>query len=221
VPNSNASTRLRLTARAARWLRGFQLACVWLTFSCCAEQADADGQTSGEQARLAFLALAVQQLDEQSARLSERLALHFQLAPAEFSLTCPAPWRDVEPIGAGLWACRTPQALKDGFWPNCNLTKSEVSVGLDPKHYFETALSGSPQLRAAARGSQRTLSLHGLPAYQAVYTHRLSAMPLQVLATVLLRDTHVYALTCTAAPAEFASVEPVFRRIADSLRVLR
>lgn len=178
---------------------------------CCA--CGAQSGDAAEGARISQLEAKVSALEStvQSARNPE----------LGFVVQCPAPWRTLGPVGDAVWACRKPQALADGFWPNCNVTEAAIEPSpapLSAKQPFEASLMSAPELQRARRVSERDSRLGGQPAFEAVYEHDLMQKPLRVLATLAVHDGRAYAVSCAAPPAAFAAHEPMFRSITQSFR---
>jgi hypothetical protein len=136
-----------------------------------------------------------------------------------FALRCPAPWQELGALGQGLWGCRPPEPLAGGFYPNCNLTRSQVRAGLTPQQYFASATAASAQLSAALQLGGRTLQVHERSAYEASFEHSLTGSPLRVLATVFVAGTQAYAITCSAPPSAFDALAARFRDIAGSFQL--
>jgi hypothetical protein len=140
-------------------------------------------------------------------------------AAAGFTLDCRAPWRELGPVGPGLWACRTAEPAPGGFFPNCNLTSAPLAAGESPELYYERAVESSAQLAAARQLGGRSLLVHGRLAYEASFEHDSTGTRLQVLTSLIADGERIYAITCSAPPASFDAVAPRFREIAASFEL--
>lgn len=138
---------------------------------------------------------------------------------ARFSAHCPEAWQVVGAIAGGLWGCRAPAPAAKSFHPNCNVTRSWVAAGTEPEHYFKSAVTGSPQLKAAKSLGGHSIVVHGRAAYQASFDHRLLGPPMRVLATVFVEGEQAYALTCTAPVPNYSAYAAQFREIAGSFEL--
>jgi hypothetical protein len=136
-----------------------------------------------------------------------------------FRIECPAPWRELGPIGQGLWGCRTPDALPDGFYPNCNVTSASLDAPMDAAEYYRTALRESPLLSAATRLSERTFTAHGRAGYEASFEHDTTGRRLRVLASLFVAERQVYVVTCSAPPEVFDRELARFRAISASFQL--
>jgi hypothetical protein len=136
-----------------------------------------------------------------------------------YTIACQAPWQELGPVGQALWGCRTPEPMAGGFFPNCALTTSRIPAGLSAEQYYEHTRSRSAQLSAARRLGGRAIVLHGRPAYEASFEQDTTGTPLRVLASMLVDDEQIYAITCTAPPDSFDAVTAHFREIVASFQL--
>jgi hypothetical protein len=191
----------------------------------CASACAKDQERAQQLARIEALEQQVRQLHDRLATMSVLLdsvtkPAHPSAAGArEFRIACPKPWQELGAIEQTAWACRSPQASSDGAWPNCNVTLGPTRAGISPKEYFTLAMSGSPQLQAAQRISERSSTLANQPSYEAIYEHHLMPFPLRVLSQTLVRGERVFAISCSASPENFAQVESTFRQIISSFQL--
>jgi len=132
-----------------------------------------------------------------------------------YQIECVPPWRELGPIGQGLWGCQVPEPLPNGFYPNCNLTSSRVQVDLTAQGYYEAA-SRSPQLIGARQLGARAIRLRHQAAYEGIFEHELGGAPLRVLATIVVREGRAFAITCSAPGPSFDTFVAHFRAIAAS-----
>jgi hypothetical protein len=207
--------------RVRRWLwssalalSGLAAAMVWyLGLLDAAEREPTHAQLAGLERR-------VQALQERAQR---ELPLRAALNPAgetdwlpNYMIECAAPWRELGAIGQGLWGCQAPEPQPSGFYPNCNLTSAPVKPGLSAQAYYEAHSAAGQPLSAAGQLGGRTLRLGRRTAYEGSFEHRLTGIPLRVLATIVIEDARVFAITCSAPPAVFETFAPRFREIASS-----
>lgn len=140
-------------------------------------------------------------------------------APHGYTIQCRAPWQALGPIGQGLWGCRTPEPLPSGFYPNCNLTSSRIAPGLTPQQYYQSTTERSAQLTAARQLGGRAIVVRGRAAYEVSFEHESTGIPLRVLASLFVEGDRVYAVTCSAPPANFDAFASRFRQIAASFEL--
>lgn len=169
---------------------------------------------SSNEARLDALEAKVEMLEVGEAQ-EQAAAVR---AAATFDIDCPAPWQPLGPAAESVWTCRANRPSEGGLWPNCNVTMGPATQNTNPQQYFEQSLASVPQLKAARRLNDRSVSLGGVPAHEAVYEHDLLGRPLRVLATVGVIGTRVYAVSCSAAPEAFSSNLVAFGQITQSFR---
>jgi hypothetical protein len=169
--------------------------------------------------RLVGLGQRVEALEARAESLAQ-LQAAFE-APAEeawlptYRIDCAPPWRELGPIGQGLWGCQAPEPLPNGFYPNCNLTSSRVQAGATAQSYYEAA-SRSSQLTAARQLGGQAIRVGHDAAYEGSFEHELGGPPLRVLATVVIRQQRAFAITCSAPSPNFDAFAPRFRVIAAS-----
>jgi hypothetical protein len=170
------------------------------------------GQLDGLGRRIETLQARAEALEQLQAALTP---------PAEeewlptYRIECPPQWREMGPIGQGLWGCQAPDPLPNGFHPNCNLTSSPVEAGVTAQSYYEAA-SRSPQLATARQLGGRAVRLRHQAAYEGSFEHQLGGAPLRVLATVVVLEQRSFAVTCSAPVPSFDQFDTIFRQIAAS-----
>lgn len=167
--------------------------------------------------------LRIERMEQRLAQLRASFAQTLgagapRLAPS-FSASCPQPWQVVGAIEGGLWGCRAPAPATKAFHPNCNVTRSWVAAGTEPEQYYVTAVAASAQLSAAKQLAGKTITVHGRPAYQASFEHRLLGSPMRVVATMFVAGQRAYALTCTAPERKFDTFAGQFLEIAASFEI--
>src|SRR6185503_1823327 len=127
----------------------------------------------------------VETLEARAERLAQVQAALTPPAKPEllpnYHIACLPPWRELGPIGQGLWGCQAPEPLPNGFYPNCNLTTSRVQADVTAQGYYEAA-SRSPQLMGARQLGGRAVHLLHQAAYEGSFEHELGGAPLRVLA---------------------------------------
>ena len=202
-------------------IRSFRLTWVLCSalLSACTGQAV---EPASDDARIAALETKLQAFSrqlEQQRGADPAQALATLAANAAFDIECPAPWRELGPVGDAIWTCRAAQPSAAGLWANCNVTLGTTEPSLSPKQYFEESLAGVPQLKAARRLSARDTALGIVPAFESVYEHDLLGKPLRVLATLGVLSDRAYAVNCSAAPEDFAAHEAQFRKVTQSFQV--
>jgi len=169
-------------------------------------------EVAGLESRVEALQARAEALAQQQAALTP---------PAEeewlptYRIECAAPWRELGPIGQGLWGCQAPEPLPNGFYPNCNLTSSQVEAGVTAQSYYDATIR-SPQLAAARQRGGRAVRLRHQAAYEGSFEHELGGAPLRVLATVVTLDQRSFVITCSAPSPSFDEFAPRFRAIAGT-----
>ena len=187
---------------------------------CCAGLCGDVAGCAGDRERLDVLEHEVNQLREQVAKLKAVAAPEPPTAPEAdrplpFKLACPQPLQRYALLGSSLWTCRSPVSSPEGLYPQCNVV-FQPQVAIEPRDYFEYALSAAPQLHATQSFQSKPAEVHGAPSFEGSFDAQLNPVPLKALGRLMPQRDITYAVTCIAPASVYANYEPAFRQILDS-----
>jgi hypothetical protein len=202
--------------------KGNHLGAAWRCgVACCVALTGGVAACSSERERLDALEHEVNQLREQLAKLKATSDPEPPSAPepAEprlpFKLSCPTPLRRYAALGNSLWTCRSSKPSPEGVYPQCNVV-FQPQVAIEPRDYFEFALSATPQLTATQNFRSQPVQVNGAPSFEASFDVVPSSAPLKLLGRLMPQGEITYAVTCSAPASSYANYERAFRQIVDS-----
>jgi hypothetical protein len=206
-----------------RWLgNGNYSSAAWqCRVACCVALTGGSAACNGERERLDALEHEVNQLSEQLAKLKATSAPEPPSAPepAEprlpFKLSCPTPLRGYAVLGSSLWTCRSSLPSPEGVYPQCNVV-FQPQVAIEPRDYFEFALSATTPLTATQNFRSQPVQVNGAPSFEVSFDVVPSSAPLRLLGRLMPQGEIAYAVTCSAPASSYANYEQVFRQVVDS-----
>ena len=134
-----------------------------------------------------------------------------------FSIECPQPWLLTPPLGASLWACRSPAPSPEGVLPQCSIVV-QPQAAIETQTYFEFAWNAAPPLTQVKNVKDKAIKIKDHDGFEATFEADPKPVPMKMRSTLIPHGEQVFALTCSAPSASFDSYDVrAFQKIASTI----